>query len=338
MTVVRKVSILAIVALFAMSTNVYGENNSLRWGVKNVAFKKATNKNDRPVITGISLHPTKSICSVVGDDHIVRIYSTEDRRVLHTLEGHNDWVRCSKIAKNGKVFSAGNDRQVLVWEQQADGKYTSKRVVKEDRAIAAIDVSPNGRYLATVGFSNKIYIYETESRNKVMTLDAPSKDMRTVKFSPTEQLLAAAGRNGIVRTYHMETGKSIRDYQPHKRRVRGLSFTLDGKKVITVGEDRLVAITTLSKVIKPSISTQLDYKLMSLAVINDEQFAIGGTDNLVQIWKIADLSKVGNLVGHTGTVAALDSMRSELISGGYDTRLRVWQTAPSVAKTDQTIQ
>jgi WD40 repeat protein len=59
--------------------------------------------------------------------------------------------------------------------------------------------------------------------------------------------------------------------------------------------------------------------------------AAGGSDNLDRIWSLSQGRQTAELVGHTGSVAALawDSATSTLASGSYDTTVRLWSLKTS---------
>jgi WD40 repeat protein len=74
--------------------------------------------------------------------------------------------------------------------------------------------------------------------------------------------------------------------------------------------------------------------------LNDMTLAVGGSDNRIYVWDLATRAVTKELVGHTGSVAALacDQSGTTLVSGSYDTTLRVWKlgsgsTPPSVARS-----
>ncbi len=45
-----------------------------------------------PVITAVRLHPNGRFLVMAGDDHVVRIWDTQQRQMVHELRGHWDWV------------------------------------------------------------------------------------------------------------------------------------------------------------------------------------------------------------------------------------------------------
>jgi len=65
-------------------------------------------------------------------------------------------------------------------------------------------------------------------------------------------------------------------------------------------------------------------KIYSTALLENNLLAVGGSDNQIHLWQLADLQKMGTLKGHTGTVACLDYAAHRLVSGSYDTQVRIW--------------
>jgi len=64
--------------------------------------------------------------------------------------------------------------------------------------------------------------------------------------------------------------------------------------------------------------------LFDVKLIADDLVATGSADNQIHIWRISDSNYVGSLKGHTGTVSCLDVNETSLVSGSYDTQVRVW--------------
>ena len=52
---------------------------------------------------------------------------------------------------------------------------------------------------------------------------------------------------------------------------------------------------------------------------------LAGSDNKISIWNLGDMSGVGTLTGHTGTVSTLAAAEGVFVSGSFDTTVRIWK-------------
>ena len=53
--------------------------------------------------------------------------------------------------------------------------------------------------------------------------------------------------------------------------------------------------------------------------------ATSGSDNEIRLWDLAKRQQTARLDGHTGSVSALAFDRGLLVSGSYDTTVRLWK-------------
>jgi WD40 repeat protein len=77
--------------------------------------------------------------------------------------------------------------------------------------------------------------------------------------------------------------------------------------------------------------------VLSMAVCGEQFIATGGSDNVIRVWNWQTQAEAEQLLGHTGSVASLafDGTSRTIISGSYDTTVRVWRL-PSGKKGQST--
>jgi len=279
-----------------------------------------------PVITSVAVSPGGAHLATAGDDHVVRVWSTSSGEIVHKLNGHRDWIRSLAFSPDGALLaSAGDDHLVTLWHAEAGERLAE--LPRHPHVVYAIAFSPDGKKLAAVGFESKVRIYDVAGLKLDCELDGPDADLRAIAYSPDGQRLAAAGRNANIRIWHAADGKPLRDIAAGPRRIRSLGWLPDGESLVSAGEGKAVSVwnTTSGEQLK-TLHCQAG-KVLSMAVCGENLIATGGSDNLIRIWNWQTQTLADQLQGHTGSVASLafDKTSGTIISGSYDTTVRVWR-------------
>ncbi len=286
-----------------------------------------------PVVTAVSLQPAGDLLAIVGDDHHVCIYDTQQKKYIEHLNRHTDWIRTARFSPDGtRLATAGNDRTLLIW-QTKDWRYPSI-VQRNPEAIFDVAYSNDGQKVVTVGFESTLRIFDVATGDQLEQLECPGPDNHAVAFSPDDRFLAVGGRSGVIRVWDLQGGRQILDIKAHRQRIRSLEFTADGQ-MLSASDDQLVKLTDPRDAKEMKSLPRQSSKLYATAMLGHGLIATGGSDNQIHIWQLSDLQEAGRLSGHTGTVSCLDYSRSKLVSGSFDTHVRLWSTEQNTSSTDQ---
>ena len=279
-------------------------------------------QNRAPVVTGVSLQPGGDQLAVVGDDHFISIFDLKKGRFTKDLRAHQDWVQAARFSGDGQILAtAGNDRQLLLWNS-ADWNQTPAQVV-HDEAIFDLAFSHDSKRIATVGFDRLLRVFDRATGESIEELDCQTEDIRAVAFSPDDQHLVAGGRSGELLIWNLAQSKKPTRVKVHRRRIRSLTINQAGR-IISCGDDQQVKVTVLSHPSRQRTLPRHGAKLYALTALPSNVLATGGSDNRIHLWRLSDSESLGTLRGHTGTVSCLDFQNGRLVSGGYDTQVRVW--------------
>ncbi|MFT5302305.1 MAG: WD40 repeat protein [Mariniblastus sp.] len=286
-----------------------------------------------PVVTDVSLQPGGSQLAIVGDDHFVCIYDTQANQYIQHLGQHTDWIRTARYSPNGsRLATAGNDRTMLIWSTE---NWLAPAISKRNpEAIIELAFTHDGTKIATVGFESKLRLFDVQSGDEMRQFELPCPDNHAVAFSNDDRYVAAGGRSGTVRVWDMQSGRKHSEFKAHRQRIRSLDFTSDGK-IVSASDDQFVKITDPANPTNIQSFRRHASKLYATALLGGDLIATGGSDNKIHIWQLKTKQELGTLSGHTGTVSCLDYSKSQLVSGSFDTHVRLWRTEQNTSAPDQ---
>jgi WD40 repeat protein len=263
--------------------------------------------------------------AAAGDDHALRIVNLQDGKTLRVIPGHQDWVHAIAIdEKYNSLLSCGTDGSLCRWNLGAASTAPPAIIHHHDMALATLTMDPEFRWVACAGFGTQIWIYSLDSNALVKTLSSPGADIRSIAFSADGKFLAAGGRDGVIRIWEWQTSNRPLEQPLHRNRIRSVRFSADDSEVMTIGEDRRVVryrFGTGQVVFDRAIPSG---RLLSMAFLDANSIAIAGSDNTIRWIDLQSGDELNRLTGHEGSVTAIIYHGQRLISGSYDTTIRIW--------------
>jgi len=285
------------------------------------------------VVTSLAVDSLAERIVSGGDDHVIRVWDSTSGSLLAQWRKHHGWIQDIRFAPAGDlVASTGSDGLLLVWEAQGDGR--ARVVAHQPHALRSLDFDPTGRYLAVSGATSDIAIYDTETWLEVSHLRRamPRGDIRCVRFAPNGERFATCARCGQIHVWALSDPQapvqvlgSVRD------RSLCLAFSWDGSWLASGGDDRAIRVWNLERLDPSGAPTAVipvgSMKVLSLAFVGRQRLAVGGSNNRIHVWDVTTGNMDLELVGHTGSVSALAFGARRLVSGSYDTTVRIWSDA-----------
>lgn len=298
------------------------DGGDLNWRCEVVQTVGQAPRHRAPVVTGVSIDPAGRLIAVVGDDHFVSVYSIDDRRFICFLSEHVDWVRTAQFHPVGdRLFTAGNDRRILEWNSRTWTRPVE--LARHPAAVINLAISPDGRRLVAVGFEQTARIYDLAGGSFERALECHCDDNHAVACSADSRLAAVGGRSGIVRVWDMDSGALLAESHPHRQRIRAIRFLDDGS-LLSCSDDQQLRLTRLDRPDRPEVLPREPARQFDALLLDGETAVTGRSDNRIALWNVARRELMGTLVGHTGTVSCLAANDQYLVSGSYDTQVRIW--------------
>jgi len=199
--------------------------------------------------------------------------------------------------------------------------------IAHDDIVFVAEFSPDGRYLASGGYDNKIVVWELESGRELFTLHGHTRQVRSLAFSGNGNLLASASVDKTARLWNLITGEQIHTFTSNDT-VLSVVFTPDDKQLITTGADKQISFWDLKTLTRSKI-LKGHRKAINALVINKTgtQLISCSDDTTIRIWNLNNYKLQKTLRGHKFGISNLDLHKDgELLvsAGGWDKTVKLW--------------
>uniref|UniRef100_A0A8C6SKH5 Pleckstrin homology domain interacting protein n=1 Tax=Neogobius melanostomus TaxID=47308 RepID=A0A8C6SKH5_9GOBI len=300
-----------------------------------------------------------------SDDCLVKIWSTDDGRLLATLRGHAAEISDMAVSHENTMLAAGScDKTIRVWCLQT----CAPLAVLEGHAasITSLQFSPlcsgSKRFLSSTGADGTICFWQWDSRSlkfgqrpsKFTERSRPGVQMICSSFSAGGMFLATGSTDHIIRVYYFGSGQpeKISELESHTDKVDSIQFSHCSDRFVSGSRDGTARIWQLQpqgwRSILLDMQTKLPgyynpppledkvtkLKVTMVAWDRHDSTVITAANNLtLKVWNSTNGNLVHVLMGHEDEVFVLEPHPFDariLFSAGHDGNCIVWDLARGV--------
>jgi WD40 repeat protein/serine/threonine protein kinase len=241
------------------------------------------------------------------------------------LAGHTDQVVALAVsADGGRLFSAGKDQQVRVWDVA-----TSRAALVlsgHEGLVAGVATTRDGRTLASASWDRTVRLWDLASGRLRRVLQGHDDHVTSVGLSPDGSWLVSGSWDQTVRLWRPATGAS-RVLVGHASNVSAVAFGPDGRFVVSAGWDATARAWDVESGQAVCSFEGHDGNLTTVAVSpSGRHVASGGVDATVRLFELRSRRCLEVLNGHEAEITGLAFTPDAryLLSSSRDQSVRVW--------------
>jgi WD40 repeat protein len=284
-----------------------------------------------------------------------RLFEVETGRQVREFRGHRSQISRAAFSMDGKrLLTAGNDGTARIWDPATAQQL---HVLTNGDAVYDAVFSPNGELIATAAGVKGVKLWDAGSGAALPLSAYHERPVQSVSFRPDGGRLAYAegpalfeeDAEATVRVLDLRSGEH-RSFKAHRRSIRTIRFSPDGKLLATAGFDGTARLwdSETGAEVRPLQAAFGQETIFDVEFSPDGHWlavaGVGWSFPRAQIFEVASGRLVRTLAEHSLGVTDIvfSGSGTRLATAGYDRVARVWSAATlpeyvSLEGHDQTV-
>jgi WD40 repeat protein len=275
-----------------------------------------------------------------SQDTSVWLVDLQNRDLVRTMTGHEDWPWTVALSPDGRTAASGSgplrppviDSSIRLWNV-ASGEELLRLEAHTD-TVESLAFSPDGNRLISVGWDGYVILWDATNGDEIRRFgeSGPAHDERAtaVAFHPDGSQAASGSSDGTIILWEVSTGTELRRFAGHETSVAGLVFTPDGMGLVSALWDQTLRLWDINSGQEIRRYEGHSDRVNAVAVHPDgDRLLSGSWDATVRLWDIDSGQEIRRFLGHNGPVQAVAFSHDGhlALSGSADTSMRLWDLA-----------
>ncbi|MCC5644003.1 WD40 repeat domain-containing protein [Nostoc sp. CHAB 5824] len=206
------------------------------------------------------------------------------------------------------------------------------RLEGHNGSVNSVSFSPDGKTLASGSGDKTIKLWNVETGQLIRTLTGHNNAVVSVSFSPDGKTLASGSGNTshssssgdkTIKLWNVETGQLIRTLTGHNNTVNSVSFSPDGKTLVSGSDDDTIKFWDVKT---GKLTRTLKEPVASVSFSPDGKTLVSGSIETIKLWNVNTGKVIRILKGRDDAIASVSFSPDgkTLASGGWDKTIKLW--------------
>ncbi|XP_077932574.1 apoptotic protease-activating factor 1 isoform X2 [Halichoerus grypus] len=273
-------------------------------------------------------HSTIQYCDFSPQNHLavvalsqccVELWNMDSYLKVADCRGHLSWVHCVMFSPDGSSFLTSSDDQTIrLWE--------TKKVCKNSAIVLKQEID-------VVFQENEVTVLAVDNIKRLQLINGKTGQIDYLTeaqvscccLSPHFQYIAFGGEDGAIEILELLNNRIFQSRIGHKKTVRHIQFTDDGKTLISSSDDSSIQVWNWQSeeyvFLQAHQETVKDFKLLKNSKLLSWSF-----DGTVKVWSIITGRIEKDFVCHQDTVLSCDISpdATKFSSTSADKTAKIW--------------
>jgi hypothetical protein len=219
-----------------------------------------------------------------------KLWNVADGSLVKSFRGHKDALLTATLSPDGTLLATGSyDHTVLLWNVESGEPLAT--LEGHNGAVYDLAFHASGNMLATASGDRTVKLWSVPDGARLDTLKESTKELYALAFHPSGEQLAGGGVDNRIRVWQIhpegrENGSPlIHSKFAHEQSILRLAWSLDGKTLVSSGEDALVNVWNASDLShRKTLESQSDWPV-ALALSSDaSEVHVGRLDGTLEAY------------------------------------------------------
>ncbi len=241
--------------------------------------------NDRTndyLVYSIDISPDEKLLAAGGlysmnrDKNYVELYDLNNLKAApRKIEGYKSDIGDIHFTPDGKGFYARDNSGQTIRYSDLN---TAREVVAVKGKITALELSPDGAWLAGAGAGGKLFLWNVKNNYAESSIAIPNASLTAVCFSPDSKAIVIGTTSGQV--FIIENGRISRTLSGHTAAITNIRFNFKGSFMATASKDWTVRLWNYQELNRqPIVLSDHDW-VWNLAFTPDDEQLIAGIQSV----------------------------------------------------------